>query len=121
MSLDALALDALGDHPRNGALYGVSLGPGDPGLLTLRAAALLQRLDVVATTRSERSAGIARGIVAPLVEPARLLELPSAMPRDGADILDGWRGRVVVQFSNQASPTRVPVSQRTRNTAGLML
>jgi precorrin-2/cobalt-factor-2 C20-methyltransferase len=94
MSLDALAATALGEHPREGALYGVSLGPGDPGLLTLRAAALLQRLDVVATTRSERGAGLARAIVAPLVEPARLLELPSAMPRDGGDILDGWRGRV---------------------------
>jgi len=94
MSLDALAAAALDGHPRDGALYGVSLGPGDPGLLTLRAAALLQRLDVVATTRSERGAGVARGIVAPLVEPARLLELPSAMPREGEDILDGWRGRV---------------------------
>lgn len=92
--MSAAPLDVLGDHPHNGALYGVSLGPGDPGLLTLRAAALLQRLDVVATTRSVRGAGVARGIVAPLVEPARLMELPSAMPRESEDVLDGWRGRV---------------------------
>jgi len=93
-SLDALATAILGDHPQPGALYGIGLGPGDRGLLTLRAAALLQRLDVVATPRSQRGAGIARGIVAPLVEPERLLELPSAMPAGGAHILDGWRGRV---------------------------
>jgi precorrin-2/cobalt-factor-2 C20-methyltransferase len=93
-SLDALATAFLGDHPRPGALYGIGLGPGDRGLLTLRAAALLQRLDVVAAPRSQRGGGIARGIVAPLVEAERLLELPSAMPTDGADILDGWRGRV---------------------------
>ena len=93
-SLDALAASLLGDHPRPGALYGIGVGPGDPGLLTLRGAALLQRLDVVATPRSERGAGIARTIVEGLVEPERLLELPSAMPRDGEEILDGWRGRI---------------------------
>jgi len=93
MSLDALAAQVLGDHPHPGALYGIGLGPGDRGLLTVRAAALLQRLDVVATPRSERGRGIARAVVEPLVEPERLLELPSAMPSDSEDILDGWRGR----------------------------
>lgn len=94
MSLDALAVEALGEHPLPGALYGIGLGPGDRGLLTLRAAALLQRLDVVAVPRSERMAGVARDIVAPLVEPARMLELPSAMPRDSADAMAGWRTRI---------------------------
>jgi precorrin-2/cobalt-factor-2 C20-methyltransferase len=93
-SLDALAAQALGDHPHPGALYGIGLGPGDRGLLTLRGAALLQRLDVVAVPRSERMPGVARGVVEPLVETERLLELPSAMPREGTDILDGWRGRI---------------------------
>jgi len=93
-TLDQLAARILGDHPRPGALYGIGLGPGDPGLLTVRAAALLQRLDVVAVPRSERMPGVARGIVEPLVEAERMLELPSAMPREGADILDGWRSRI---------------------------
>jgi precorrin-2/cobalt-factor-2 C20-methyltransferase len=94
LSLDELAVHALGDHPHPGALYGISLGPGDPGLLTVRAAALLQRLDVVVAPRSERMPGVSRGVVAPLVEPERLLELPSAMPRSQADVLDGWRSRI---------------------------
>lgn len=94
LSLDELATEILDGHPRSGALYGIGLGPGDRGLLTMRAAALLQRLDVVAAPRSERGAGIARSVVAPLVEAERLLELPSAMPRDSAGILDGWRTRV---------------------------
>ena len=93
-SLDRLAAAVLRDHPRPGALYGIGLGPGDPGLLTLRGAALLQRLDVVAVPRSERMPGVARGIVEQLVEAERMLELPSAMPREGADILDGWRSRI---------------------------
>ncbi|HEV7678288.1 MAG TPA: precorrin-2 C(20)-methyltransferase [Candidatus Dormibacteraeota bacterium] len=93
-SLDGMAASLLGDHPHPGALYGVGLGPGDPGLLTLRGAALLQRLDIVATPRSERGRGIARGIVEGLVEPERLLELASAMPVDSAAVLDGWRERI---------------------------
>jgi precorrin-2/cobalt-factor-2 C20-methyltransferase len=93
-SLDAMAQQVLGDHPHAGALYGIGVGPGDPGLLTVRGAALLQRLDVVATPRSERGQGIARSVIADLVEAERLLELPSAMPVDPAEVLDGWRGRI---------------------------
>jgi precorrin-2/cobalt-factor-2 C20-methyltransferase len=94
LSLDQLARQILGDHPHPGALYGIGLGPGDRGLMTLRAAALLQRLDVVAAPRSQRGSGIARSIVEPLVEAERLLELPSAMPTAAGDILDGWTARV---------------------------
>jgi precorrin-2/cobalt-factor-2 C20-methyltransferase len=93
-SLDSLATQVLGEHPHAGALYGIGVGPGDPGLLTLRGAALLQRLDVVATPRSERGRGIARGVVEGIVDAERLLELPSDMPVDGEAILDGWRGRI---------------------------
>ena len=93
-TLDAFAAAHLGDHPRPGALYGIGLGPGDPGLLTVRGAALLQRLDVVAAPRSERGRGIARRIIEELVEAERLLELPSAMPSDAEEILDGWRARI---------------------------
>ena len=94
LSLDELSARILGDHPHPGALYGIGLGPGDPGLLTVRAAALLQRLDVVAAPRNHRGPGVAKRVVAPLVEPERMLELPSPMPADGAAILEGWRARV---------------------------
>lgn len=93
-SLDAFATALLGDHPHPGALYGIGVGPGDPGLLTVRGAALLQRLDVVAAPRRERGQGIARSIVADLVETERLLELPSAMPANTDEILEGWTARV---------------------------
>jgi len=93
-SLDALAAGVLGDHPRPGVLYGIGVGPGDPGLLTLRAAALLQVLDVVAVPRSRRGEGIASRMVACLVEPGRRLELVSDMPVDRASVMSGWRSRV---------------------------
>lgn len=95
VSLDALAEQVLGDHPRPGALYGIGLGPGEPALLTLKAAALLQRIDVVAVPRHQHGPGVARGVIAPLVEPERSIELPSAMPADGDAILAGWRTRVM--------------------------
>jgi precorrin-2/cobalt-factor-2 C20-methyltransferase len=93
-TLDELAARTLGEHPHSGAFYGIGVGPGDPGLLTLRGAALLRRLDVVAAPRSQRGRGIARTVVESLVDSDRLMELPSAMPVDGEAVLDGWRARV---------------------------
>jgi precorrin-2/cobalt-factor-2 C20-methyltransferase len=93
-SLDALAAELLGDHPRPGTLYGIGAGPGDPGLVTLRGAALLRRLDVVALSRSVRGRGIAAQALAGHTRPEQLLELVSEMPTDAAAIQRGWRGRV---------------------------
>ncbi len=93
-SLDSLAADLLGDHPRPGTLYGIGAGPGDPGLLTLRAAALLQRLDVVAVPRSSRGRGVAARALDGHAGPGRLLELVSDMPADPEAVERGWRARV---------------------------
>jgi precorrin-2/cobalt-factor-2 C20-methyltransferase len=93
-SLDRLADRLLGDHPRPGTLYGIGAGPGDPGLLTLRAAALLRRLDLVAVPRSVRGRGVAAQAVAAHIDPDRLLELVSDMPVDSGAVAQGWRGRV---------------------------
>jgi precorrin-2/cobalt-factor-2 C20-methyltransferase len=46
-----------------GRLYGVGVGPGDPGLLTVRAREVLQAADVVAHFCKAGRRGIARGIV----------------------------------------------------------
>jgi precorrin-2/cobalt-factor-2 C20-methyltransferase len=93
-SLDTLADRLLGDHPRPGTLYGIGAGPGDPGLLTLRAAALLRRLDLVAVPRSIRGQGVAAQAVAVHTDPGRMIELVSDMPVDAEAVGRGWRGRV---------------------------
>ena len=93
-SLDVLADRLLGDHPRPGVLYGIGAGPGDPGLLTLRAAALLRRLDVVAVPLSARGGGVAVQAIAPHTGTAGLVELVSDMPADPGAVERGWRGRV---------------------------
>jgi precorrin-2/cobalt-factor-2 C20-methyltransferase len=66
-----IALDALGGTARAGTLYGVGVGPGDIRYLTLRAAALVRDVDVVAFFAKRGLQGNARGIVDPLIGPNR--------------------------------------------------
>ena len=71
------------DHeqmPRTlGCLFGVGLGPGDPELVTLKAASCLRRAEVVAWFCKKGRTGHARTIADALI-PAQCLELPLAYP-----------------------------------------
>jgi len=93
-ALDTVAEELLHGHPLPGTLYGIGVGPGDPGLLTVRAAALLQRLELVAVPRGARGHGVARQAIAPWVVTARTVELVSDMPTQPERISEGWRQRV---------------------------
>ena len=54
----------------SGVLYGVGLGPGDPELVTLRAARLVRSAPVVAWFAKKGARGTARTIADGLIEPA---------------------------------------------------
>ncbi|MBS0644882.1 MAG: precorrin-2 C(20)-methyltransferase [Proteobacteria bacterium] len=62
-----------------GRLYGVGVGPGDPELLTLKAARVLQAAPVVAYFAKRGNSSNARGIVAALLRPDQV-ELPLLYP-----------------------------------------
>lgn len=94
IGLDTVAASLAGGHPLPGVLYGIGAGPGDPGLVTVRGAALLRSLDVVAVPRSARGGGVAAAALAPWVEPERRLELVSDMPGETAAAARGWEARV---------------------------
>src|SRR3979409_968751 len=79
--------DAIGGTASAGTLYGIGVGPGDVRYLTLRAAALVRDVDVVAFFAKRGLQGNARGIVDPLMVPGRTelrLEYPvtSEIPSD---------------------------------------
>lgn len=80
--------------PRPGRLIGVSLGPGDPGLITRAAWAQLQRPDAVWTypTRSTRTPSYAFDIVqrARVAPPATHMALLFPMTHDGAKLARAW-------------------------------
>jgi precorrin-2 C20-methyltransferase/precorrin-3B C17-methyltransferase len=58
-----------------GRLYGVGVGPGDPELVTLKAARLISAADVVAYHSGTAGRSIARSIVADLISPDAIEEL----------------------------------------------
>jgi precorrin-2/cobalt-factor-2 C20-methyltransferase len=79
----------------SGRLYGVSLGPGDPGLITRRAWALLERADAVWTypVRSLRKDSYALDIArrAGLTLPAQHQPLLFPMTHDVEKLARHWR------------------------------
>ena len=65
--------------PKLGTLYGIGLGPGDPELMTLKAARLIAAAPVFAHFRKRGRAGHARTIAASLV-PASAIEAAFEYP-----------------------------------------
>lgn len=80
---------------RIGTLHGVSLGPGDPGLITRRAWALLERRDTVWTypTRSTKTPSYAFDIVerAGLPPPVTHQPLLFPMTHDAEKLMRSWQ------------------------------
>src|ERR1700749_2577823 len=64
-----------------GRLYGVGVGPGDPELVTLKAARLIAAADVVAYPVARRALG--RGVAREIADPhlrAGVVEVPLTSP-----------------------------------------
>ncbi|MEM6619425.1 MAG: precorrin-2 C(20)-methyltransferase [Pseudomonadota bacterium] len=66
-----------------GTLYGLGLGPGDPDLITLRAARIIARTPVIAYPTLENGASFARAIAQDLI-PSGRAELPIRIPMSTA-------------------------------------
>lgn len=57
-----------------GTLWGVGLGPGDPELVTVKAARVIAEADVVAYHSARHGRSIARGIAGPYLRPGQIEE-----------------------------------------------
>lgn len=79
---------------RKGMFYGVGVGPGDPELMTLKAARILREVDwIFCPAGSEPGAGFAERIVAPLGLPAdKFRPISLCMSRQRGEAQQAYRG-----------------------------
>ncbi|MEI7715803.1 MAG: precorrin-2 C(20)-methyltransferase [Mycobacterium sp.] len=78
---------------RKGTLYGIGVGPGDPELVTVKAARLIGDAHVVAYHSARHGHSIARGIAEPYVRPGQIEEhLTYPVTTEGTDHPDGYSG-----------------------------
>lgn len=67
-------------------LYGIGLGPGDPGLMTVRGRELLERVDVIYTPGR-----LSRRVALEYVPDSRLSNLAFPMTRDEDELRRAWQ------------------------------
>ena len=78
-----------------GTLWGVGLGPGDPELVTVKAARVIGEADVVAYHSARHGHSIARGIAEPYLRPGQLEEhLVYPVTTESAEHPGGYAGAI---------------------------
>lgn len=88
-----------------GKLWGVGLGPGDPELVTIKAARVIGAVDVVAFHSARHGNSISRGIAAPYMRPGQLEEhLVYPVTTETVDHPGGYQG-AMDEFYEQAART----------------
>lgn len=78
-----------------GKLWGVGLGPGDPELVTVKAARIITEADVIAFHSARHGRSISRGIAAPYMRPGQLEEhLVYPVTTETTDHPGGYQGAI---------------------------
>ncbi|MCX4092819.1 precorrin-3B C(17)-methyltransferase [Nocardia sp. alder85J] len=92
-----------GNGPVAGKLWGIGLGPGDPELVTVKAARIIGAADVVAFHSARHGRSISRGIAAPYMRPGQLEEhLVYPVTTETTDHPGGYQG-AMDEFYEQAA------------------
>ncbi|WP_306361942.1 precorrin-2 C(20)-methyltransferase [Nocardia sp. CC227C] len=79
----------------SGKLWGVGLGPGDPELVTVKAARVIGAADVIAFHSARHGRSISRGIAAPYMRPGQLEEhLVYPVTTETTDHPGGYQGAI---------------------------
>lgn len=78
-----------------GTLWGVGLGPGDPELVTVKAARVIGEADVIAYHSARHGRSIARGIAEPYLRPGQIEEhLVYPVTTEATDHPGGYAGAI---------------------------
>ncbi|MEU1980619.1 precorrin-2 C(20)-methyltransferase [Nocardia sp. NPDC019395] len=78
-----------------GKLWGVGLGPGDPELVTVKAARIIAEADVIAFHSARHGRSISRGIAEPYMRPGQLEEhLIYPVTTETTDHPGGYQGAI---------------------------
>ncbi|MFB7874700.1 precorrin-3B C(17)-methyltransferase [Nocardia sp. NPDC056064] len=86
-----------------GKLWGIGLGPGDPELVTVKAARVIGEADVVAFHSARHGRSISRAIAAPYLRPGQLEEhLVYPVTTETTDHPGGYQG-AIDEFYEQAA------------------
>ncbi|KAA8961635.1 precorrin-2 C(20)-methyltransferase [Mycobacterium sp.] len=87
-----------------GTLFGVGLGPGDPELVTIKAAKVIGAADVVAYHSARHGRSIARGIAAPYLRPGQIEEhLIYPVTTESTDHPGGYAGALEDFYADAAA------------------
>lgn len=87
----------------SGTLYGVGLGPGDPELVTVKAARVIAQADVVAYHSARHGRSIARGIAEPYLRPGQIEEhLVYPVTTETTDHPGGYEGAMADFYAEAA-------------------
>ena len=100
-----------------GTLWGVGLGPGDPELVTVKAARVIGEADVVAYHSARHGRSIARGIAEPYLRPGQIEEhLVYPVTTETTDHPGGYAGAIedfYVEATERIAATRSATSTST--------
>ncbi|MDP9094807.1 MAG: precorrin-2 C(20)-methyltransferase [Actinomycetota bacterium] len=89
---------------RKGTLYGVGLGPGDPELVTVKAARLIAEADVIAYHCARHGRSIARGIAEPYLRAGQIEEkLVYPVTTETVDHPGGYAGAIADFYAAAAA------------------
>jgi precorrin-2 C20-methyltransferase / precorrin-3B C17-methyltransferase len=97
-------MNASGSAGSAGTLYGVGLGPGDPELVTVKAARLIESADVVAYHSARHGRSVARSIAEPYLRPGVIEEqLVYPVTTEASDHPGGYEGAMEEFYASAAS------------------
>ena len=87
-----------------GTLFGVGLGPGDPELVTVKAARIIAAADVVAYHSARHGRSIARSIAEPYLRPGQIEEqLVYPVTTETTDHPGGYEGAIADFYESAAA------------------